>query len=69
MTIESLIDKQDSLGEDDEACEFCGCGLYPHEIETVDEAVSATLNIGSVILYCTNEECENYHKPVGGFSA
>ena len=69
MTIESIVDANEKAQPDDEGCEYCGCGLYPHEIETVDEAVSATLNIGSVILYCTNEECENYHKPVGGFSA
>jgi len=62
MTIESIVDANEKAQPDDEGCEYCGCGLYPHTVEDEDGEERTYLQ-------CTNEDCENYHKPVGGFSA
>lgn len=71
MTIESIVDANEKAQPDDEGCEYCSCGLYPHTVEDGDENNPALdeYDNGDMILWCCNEECENYHKPVGGFSA
>jgi len=73
MTTENLVDQHERSEPDDEGCEYCGCGLYPHTIseEDADEGfpISSDHNIGDQILWCNNEDCENWHQPVGGFSA
>jgi hypothetical protein len=84
MTVESIVDANEKAQPDDEGCEYCGCGLYPHEY-TEEEIVEHERieieegilppwgyhrgNVPIIVLWCTNEDCENYHKPVGGFSA
>jgi hypothetical protein len=65
MTVESIVDANEKAQPEDEGCEYCGCALYPHTEE--DDIISTSVFV-SFVLRCENEECENYHKPVGGFS-